>query len=221
MSAAAPPETGVEELVGLPGGFLEGVGATSARLEDVEAFRLRLTEANRTMNLVGDSTLGDFWRRHFVDSAQLLWINPSVLVWADLGSGAGLPGLVLAILVKGRPGARVHLIESMTKRCRFLVEVAEALDLPAVVHNARAESLDLKVEMVTARACAPLDRLLTYAQPYLTRGARGLFLKGAEVDGEIAEARRHWRFRAEIIPSVSDPRGRLLSIKELTRATKP
>src|SRR5271155_2315414 len=171
MSVAAPPETGVAELAGLPAGFLERVGATPARLEDVATFRSRLTEANRTINLVGDSTLGDFWLRHFVDSAQLLWVEPSALVWADLGSGAGLPGLVLAILLKGRPGARVHLIESMTKRCRFLAETTEALDLPAVVHNARAESLDLKVQVVTARACAPLGRLLTYGQPYLSRGA--------------------------------------------------
>jgi 16S rRNA (guanine527-N7)-methyltransferase len=221
MSVAAPPETGVAGLANLPAEFLERVGATPARLEDVATFRSRLTEANRTMNLVGDSTLGDFWLRHFVDSAQLLWVEPSALVWADLGSGAGLPGLVLAILLKGRQDARVHLIESMTKRCRFLAETAEALALPAVVHNARAESLDLKVEVVTARACAPLDRLLTYGLPYLSRGARGLFLKGAGVDSEIADARRTWRFKARSIPSLSDPRGRLLSIEELTRAGKP
>jgi 16S rRNA (guanine527-N7)-methyltransferase len=221
MSVAAPPEAQLQELAAVPAGFLERVGATPARLESAEAFRSRLTEANRNLNLVGQSTLADFWRRHFLDSAQLLWIEPSALVWADLGSGAGLPGLVLAILLKGRPGARVHLIESMTKRCRFLADVTEALGLPAEVHNARAESLQLKVEMVTARACAPLDRLLTFARPYLTRGARGLFLKGAEVEAELAEAKRHWRFKARAIPSLSDPRGRLLSIEELVRAAKP
>jgi 16S rRNA (guanine527-N7)-methyltransferase len=221
MSVAAPPEAQLKELAGAPAGFLERVGATPARLKDVEAFRTRLTEANRNMNLVGESTLADFWRRHFLDSAQLLWIEPSALVWADLGSGAGLPGLVLAILLKGRPGARVHLIESMSKRCRFLADVTGALDLPAEIHNARAESLQLKTEMVTARACAPLDRLLTFARPYLTRGARGLFLKGAELEAEIAEARRHWRFKARAIPSLSDARGQILSIEELVRATKP
>jgi len=221
MSVAAPPDADPRALAGLPGEFLDVVGATPTRLAVLDMFRSRLTEANRAMNLVGDSTLADFWGRHFVDSAQLLWVEPSALVWADLGSGAGLPGLVLAILLKGRPGARVHLIESMTKRCRFLTEVTEALGLPAVVHNARAESLDLKVEVVTARACAPLDRLLTYARPYLARGARGLFLKGAEVEAEIAEARRSWRFKARTTPSLSDPRGRLLSIEELVRAAKP
>ena len=221
MSVAAPPSAIVPDLADLPADFLDIVGATPARLEDVERFRAMLTEANRVTNLVGESTLGDFWRRHFVDSAQLLWLEPSAGVWADLGSGAGLPGLILAILLKDRPGARIHLIESMAKRCRFLAEVVEALDLPAVVHNARAESLELKVEMVTARACAPLDRLLTYARGYLARGALGLFLKGAEVEAEIAEARRNWRFRANTTPSLSDPRGRLLSIKELVRVAKP
>src|ERR1700677_4972431 len=130
MSVAAPPSDAPGQLAGLPAGFLDVVGATPARLEDVERFRSRLAEANRTVNLVGESTLGNFWRRHFVDSAQLLWVEPSALAWADLGSGAGLPGLVLAILLKDRPGARVHLIESMAKRCRFLAEVAAALDLP-------------------------------------------------------------------------------------------
>jgi 16S rRNA (guanine527-N7)-methyltransferase len=221
MSAAAPPETQVPDFAGLPAGFLDAVGATPSRLKDVERFRNRLAEANSVTNLVGESTLGDFWRRHFVDSAQLLWVAPSTSVWADLGSGAGLPGLVLAILLKDRPGARVHLIESMAKRCRFLEEVTRALDLPAVVHHARAESLALKVDRVTARACAPLDRLLTYARPYLARGARGLFLKGSEVDAEIAEARRNWRFDSHTTPSLSDPRGRLLSIEELVRVAKP
>ena len=220
MSVVAPPSGVFADLAGLPAAFLDTVGATPARLEDVERFRSMLAETNRVTNLVGESTLGDFWRRHFVDSAQLLWLEPSAGVWADLGSGAGLPGLILAILLKNRPGARVHLIESMAKRCRFLAEMVEALDLPAVVHHARAESLELKVEMVTARACAPLDRLLTYARPYLARGARGLFLKGAEVEAEIAEARRFWRFKAGLTPSLSDPRGRLLSIEELVRVAK-
>jgi 16S rRNA (guanine527-N7)-methyltransferase len=221
MSVVAPLEADSVSPDGVPAGFLDAVGATPARLEDVERFRSMLTDANRVINLVGESTLEDFWRRHFVDSAQLLWVERSAGVWADLGSGAGLPGLVLAILLKDRPSARVHLVESMAKRCRFLAEVAAALDLPAVVHNARAESLELKVEMVTARACAPLDRLLSFARPYLAQGARGLFLKGSEVDAEIVEARRNWRFKARTTPSLSDPRGRLLSIEELVRVAKP
>jgi 16S rRNA (guanine527-N7)-methyltransferase len=160
----------------------------------------------------------DFWRRHFLDSAQLIALAPNAQVWADLGSGAGLPGVVLAILMKGQEGARVHLVESMAKRCRFLAEVVGALGLPAEVHNARAEDLKLNVEVVTARACAPLTRLLGFSRPYLARGAKGLFLKGAEVDTEVAEARRSWRFVSATHLSLSDPRGRVLEVSELARA---
>jgi 16S rRNA (guanine527-N7)-methyltransferase len=216
MSFAAPLEAPA-----LPPDFLTRVGADEARRRDIERFRELLAAANGRMNLVGQSTLEEFWRRHFVDSAQLLWFSPTTRVWADLGSGAGLPGLILAILLKGRPRATVHLVESMAKRCRFLDLVVETLELPAVVHNARAESLALEVETVTARACAPLTRLLGYAEPYLARGARGLFLKGAEIESEIAEARKTWRFRATRDISLSDPRGRLLSIEELGRAARP
>jgi 16S rRNA (guanine527-N7)-methyltransferase len=215
MSDVAPPDVG-----GLPPGFIDRVGPGPTWARDIAAFRQRLADANQHMNLVGASTLGQFWERHFIDSAQLLWMSPQSSVWADLGSGAGLPGVVLAILLKGRPGARVHLVESMTKRCRFLSEVVEALALPAEVHNARAESLGLTVQMVTARACAPLDRLLGYAQPFFARGAKGLFLKGADVEAELAEAHKAWRFKAETSVSLSDPRGRVLSIEELSRATR-
>jgi 16S rRNA (guanine527-N7)-methyltransferase len=211
MSGAAAP-------LDAPPGFLEQVGATPARLADVERFRERLTAANSQMNLVGSSTLDDFWSRHFVDSAQLLCLAPWAGAWADLGSGAGMPGIVLAILLKGKTGALVHLVESMAKRCRFLAETVEALALPAVVHHARAEALSLKVDVVTARACAPLARLLGYARPYLARGAKGLFLKGGEVDTELMEARKSWRFVAATHHSLSDPRGRILEVSELTRA---
>ena len=104
------------------------------------------------MNLVGPSALAAFWLRHAYDSAQLLFLAPEALTWADLGAGAGFPGIVLAIKLKGREGAHVHLVESMAKRCRFLSEVVAALDLPATVHNVRAESLEIKVDAVTARA---------------------------------------------------------------------
>src|SRR6516225_7652582 len=99
MSVAAPLEPDPTWFAGLPADFLGAVGASPAHLEDVERFRSRLVQANQVMNLVGRSTLEDFWRRHFIDSAQLVWAAPSAIVWADLGSGAGLPGLILAILM--------------------------------------------------------------------------------------------------------------------------
>ena len=141
--------------------------------------------------------------------------------WADLGSGAGLPGLVLAILLKGRAGRRgSHLVESMTKRCRFLQSVVDRLGLPAVVQQRAARRIcRLQADVVTARACAPLERLLDFAAPFMARGARGLFLKGADAEAEIDAARGRWRFEVKCETSLSDPRGRLLAIRNLSRAS--
>lgn len=193
-------------------------GANSARMADLERFRAMLETGNAVMNLVGPATLPDFWNRHAWDSAQLLRLAPNALTWADLGAGAGLPGLVLAILLKDTPGATVHLVESMAKRCRFLDQVAQALALPVEIHNARAEDLSLTVDIVTARACAPMVRLLGYAQPYFKRGARGLFLKGQDVITELNEASTSWTLKARLIPSLSDARGQIVDVESLARA---
>jgi 16S rRNA (guanine527-N7)-methyltransferase len=206
------------ELAALPADFYDAVQWTSEAHLAFGRLEALLVAANEGMNLVGASTLREFWTRHVVDSAQLLWMEPKTRVWADIGSGAGFPGLVLAILLKGRPGARVHLIESVAKRCGFLRATVAELDLPCTIHQARAETLRLDVEVVTARACAPLERLLGYAQPLFARGARGVFLKGENVETEISAARGHWRFDAEVGMSLSDPRGRILSIGRLARA---
>lgn len=215
MCAAVPPESSAP--LAWPDSFDFAVGAGLDAQEALEIYRAMLVQANSETNLVGASTLGAFWTRHYVDSAQLRLFAPDALVWADLGAGAGLPGLVLAILLRGRTGACVHLVESMSKRCRFLEAVARRLDLPVDIHNARAESLELKVEVVTARACAPLTRLLGFAHPYFVGGARGLFLKGAGVQAEIIEARRAWRFKSTLHPSLSDPGGRVLEIDAVSR----
>jgi len=200
--------------------FAEAAGGTPAQLADLNRFLELLTAGNAVMNLVGPATLPDFWNRHAWDSAQLLKIAPEALTWADLGAGAGFPGLVLAILGKGRPGFHVHLVESMAKRCRFLSQVVAELELPATVHNARAENLALPVDIVTARACAPLNRLLGYAQPYLRAGALGLFLKGQDVVADLEDAARYWDFTADVVPSMSDERGRIVRVRRLGRARK-
>ena len=220
MSAAAPPEATLPAPPMDAAGFAAISGATPAQVADLERFRSLLAERNQVMNLVGPATLPDFWSRHAWDSAQLLKLAPEARAWADLGAGAGMPGIVLAILGKGQLGFHVDLVESMTKRARFLAEVVEALGLPATVHNARAESLDLAVEIVTARACAPLWRLLGYARPYLQGGATGLFLKGQDVVSEMSEAARYWEYEADVVPSKSDPRGRIVRVKRLGRARK-
>ncbi|ATQ40983.1 16S rRNA (guanine(527)-N(7))-methyltransferase RsmG [Caulobacter mirabilis] len=213
--APAPPEAA--------GAVLDAAGyqaltqATPAQIADLTRFLEMLTEGNAVMNLVGPATIPDFWNRHAWDSAQLLQLAPQAKTWADLGAGAGFPGLVLAAMLKGAPGAKVHLVESMTKRCRFLAQVSKELDLPTEIHNVRAEDLSLTVDIVTARACAPMSRLLGYARPYLKRGAVGLFLKGQDVVSELQEAEKAWRFESELTVSRSDPRGRIVQVKGLSR----
>lgn len=201
-----------------PETFAETIGASPSQLVDLEHYRAMLEDWNQRLNLIGPSTMAVFWSRHALDSAQLVRLAPDAKVWADLGSGAGLPGLILAILLKGQVGARVHLVESLTKRCRFLSAVVEELDLPATVHDARAEDVKLSVEVVTARAVAAMPKLLGFADPFLRRGARGLFLKGQAAEAELAEARAAgWKLEASLIQSLSDPDGRIVDIRSAKR----
>ena len=201
-----------------PEGFAEAIGATPTQVADLMRYRALLEDWNGRMNLVGPSAMATFWSRHALDSAQLVKLAPDALRWADLGTGAGLPGLVLAILLKGREGAQAHLVESLVKRCRFLSEVVSELDLPATVHNARAEDVKIEVEVVTARAVAALPKLLGFAEPYLKRGARGLFLKGQAAEAELAEAKAAgWKLEATLIQSLSGPDGRIVDIRSAKR----
>ncbi|WP_156405990.1 16S rRNA (guanine(527)-N(7))-methyltransferase RsmG [Phenylobacterium sp. Root700] len=228
MSAAAPPESSplsqsnISEPVDVTdaASFAAVSGASDAALADLERYRSYLIEWNQKMNLVGPATLDVFWSRHAWDSAQILPLAPEAVTWADLGTGAGLPGIVLAILGKDRPGFHVHLVDSLTKRCRFLTEVVEGLQLPATVHDSRAEDLSLTVDIVTARACAPLSRLMGYAQPYFKRGATALFLKGQDVASELQDAARQWDFEADVLPSLSDARGQIVRVRRLGRGRK-
>ena len=202
-----------------PQEFQTATGAAPDRIADVAIFLDRLTEANAVMNLVGPDSLPDFWNRHAFDSAQLLDLAPEALTWADLGAGAGFPGVVLAILLKGRPGAHVWLVDSLQKRCRFLQTVVDELDLPATVVWGRAEEQAIVVDVVTARAVAALDKLLGYAQPYMVRGAQGLFLKGEKAELELQEARKVWQMTSDLSVSRSDPRGRILTVRTLRRGS--
>ncbi len=209
---AGPPATFGE------GEFRAATGATDAQMDDLRSYLALLSERSAVMNLVGPSALGEFWLRHAWDSAQILDMAPDAKVWADIGAGAGFPGVILAIFLKGDPSAEVHLVESMAKRCRFLAEVVEALALPARVHNLRAEDARLTgVEVVTARACAPMSRLLGFARPFFRQGAVGIFLKGKDAAAEIADARRTWSFRAALTPSRSDPSGHIVKVEGLSR----
>ena len=219
MSAAlAPLEPAPDPLDAA--GFQAATGASDTQMADLTTFLALLTDWNSRLNLVGPSAIADFWRRHALDSVQLRDIAPEARTWADLGAGAGFPGIVLAIFAKGQPDGHVHLVESMAKRCRFLEAAVEALALPASVHNARAEDLGLRVDVVTARACAPMVRLLGYAWPYLKTGATGLFLKGQDVEVELKEATKYWKFHARLIPSISYSGGRIVRLKRVSRVRR-
>lgn len=179
----------------------------------------------KSINLVSAESLGDVWRRHILDSAQLLDLMPrptaAPSAVLDIGSGAGLPGLVLAILGAGR----VHLVEADQKKATFLREAARITQSAVVVHDARIETLTpFPVDVVTARALAPLDRLLGYAAPFFSvqdraegtgRGPMAIFLKGRNVAAELTQARKKWNMAVECVASVSDPRGVVLRITDV------
>ena len=182
-----------------------------------------LWERNRQLNLVAESTLPQVWHRHILDSAQLAPLVPEdARTIVDLGSGAGFPGMVLAIMLADRSGLCVHLIESIQKKCRFLEDVAAATGAPVNVHWARAETLpDLKADVVTARALAPLDKLLGLAFPFFRDGTIGLFLKGKSLPAELTLATKSWTLDSASIPSRSDPSGTVLRVTGLSPWRKP
>ncbi|AWM88867.1 16S rRNA (guanine(527)-N(7))-methyltransferase RsmG [Microvirga sp. 17 mud 1-3] len=170
-------------------------------------------------NLVGPGTLDRIWERHIIDSLQLLAYAPDTAkLWLDLGSGAGFPGLVLAIAGQER-GLEVHLVESNSRKCAFLRHVARLTGAKAVVHAARLESVVPgfvgRADVVSARALASLATLLDWTAPLLKAGTIGLFPKGREVDAELTEARESWKFAAEVLPSRTDSEARILRISSI------
>jgi len=169
------------------------------------------------INLVSASTLEDAWIRHVVDSAQLWPLIPdSARTITDLGSGAGFPGLVLAILGRYREGFQVHLIESDQRKGAFLREVIRVTGAPAEVHTARIEALEpWPSDVVTARALAALDKLLPLAAPFVVPGGIALFLKGKSAETELTAARGWGTFEAEVIPSRTDAEAAVLKLSRL------
>jgi 16S rRNA (guanine527-N7)-methyltransferase len=203
-----------------PEEFERDLGLTVPRetIARLETHRRLLEEWSGRMNLVGPKELDLFWSRHALDSAQLIKFAPQAKSWADLGSGAGFPGLVVAAFLAGEPGASVHLVESTGKKAAFLRAVAEEAGLPVTVFHQRIEDFGagpVRYDVVTARALAALPRLITYAKPILDRGAIGLFHKGADVDAELAaasDALNGGAYQADVLESLSDPRGRIVRV---------
>ncbi len=196
--------------------FAEATGVSRETLRRLEGFAALLTKWQRAINLVSPESLSDLWRRHMLDSAVLHPLIPKTAeTLADLGSGAGFPGMVLAIM----GGPRVYLIESDSRKCAFLSEAARLFAPGRVtVHRGRIESVPrCRVDVVTARAVAELSKLLAYAQPWLKPDGICLFHKGQQVEDELTVAAQTWTMRVERLPNLADLSGTILRIKGLAR----
>ena len=167
-------------------------------LKRLDAYVELLLQWQAKTNLVASSTLPQLWTRHISDSLQLVRLAPNASIWADFGSGGGFPGIVLACVLAEKPGAAVHLIERNGKKAAFLREALRATGGAGVVHDRdigdSVDRLPAKVDCVTARALAPLDDLLAFAEPVMARGARALFMKGRDVEAEMIQATKYWNF---------------------------
>lgn len=161
-----------------------------------------LREWQAKTNLVAPSTLPQLWTRHIADSLQLVDLAPSAKQWADLGSGGGFPGVVLACAMAGTPGASVHLVERIAKKAAFLREATRVTTSPGVVHLAEigdnVDRITGPVDCVTARALAPLHQLIGFAEPLMRQGAKALFLKGQDVEAELTEAAKYWNIQPQL-----------------------
>lgn len=221
--APIPADIGSEE-------FASIFDVSRETLDRLRIYAGRLENWQKRINLVAPSTVKAVWQRHFADSAQLLDLAPAeVTDWLDLGSGAGFPGLVLAILRADQPGRRAILVESDQRKCAFMAEVVRATGLSSAmvveITNRRIEDAATRAkvgnaDVVSARALASLDQLLTLAAPWLAEGAVGLFLKGRMVQGEIDAAEEHWRFSHELVASRTDVDGRIVVVRSIAAKTE-
>jgi len=220
-----------------PDSFAEIANVSRETLARLRIYADMLVKWQKTINLVGRDTLPDLWRRHMLDSAHLAPLilprrpDGTPVTVLDLGSGAGFPGLVLAILagereagigktIAGEAGRAwdMHLVESDTRKCAFLATVARETATAVRIHNRRIEALEPFVaDVITARALAPLDALLAYAEPFLGPASECLFLKGATAEDELTTAGKSWKMAIERQASCSGPAGTLLRIKAISR----
>jgi 16S rRNA (guanine527-N7)-methyltransferase len=217
--------TAAAEISG-PEDFARAFNVSRETIDKLSTYEALLRQWQKTINLVAPSTLDAVWPRHFADSAQILALAPTdAKRWLDLGSGAGFPGLVLAIMLAPRDGAKVTLVESDTRKAAFLAEVGRRTGAPVDIRPERIEKAATQsklgaVDVITARALAPLPRLLELAAPAFSAQTTGLFLKGREAQSEVDAARARWAFEAELQPSVSDAGGRIVVIRALEAKTE-
>jgi 16S rRNA (guanine527-N7)-methyltransferase len=189
---------------------------TEARLD---CFVTLLLRWQNITHLIAPSTVPILWTRHIADSLQLLDLAPDSRIWVDMGTGGGFPGLVLACALYGMAGRQVHLVESNAKKAAFLREAVAATEAPAIVHGQRmekfVETFSQRADTVTARAVSPLSLLLGQCVPLLKKGTVGLFPKGQDVEAELTEASKCWKMTADLVPSRTDPKARIVRVRAL------
>ena len=187
----------------------------------LERFVQLLLEWQTKTNLVAPSTIPYVWTRHVADSLQLLDLAPAAKIWIDLGSGAGFPGVVLACALANSQGASVHLVERNAKKAAFLREAIRVTGAPGLIHVADigdvVDSLPNAVDCVTARAVAPLNQLIGFAEPLLKRGARALFLKGQDIEAELTEATKYWNIEPLLHSSRTGGHGWIVELNKIER----
>jgi 16S rRNA (guanine527-N7)-methyltransferase len=178
-----------------------------------------LREWQAKTNLIAPSTLPHLWTRHISDSLQLLALAPKARRWADLGSGGGFPGVVLACALAETAGTMVHLVERNTKKAAFLREALRVTGSRGIVHLADigeiVDRITGQVDCVTARAVAPLDQLIGYVEPLVRQGAKALFLKGQDVEAELTEATKYWSITPHLHPSLTGGHGWIVELDRI------
>lgn len=199
-----------------PADFQRETNVSRETMERLETYAGLLQKWQSAINLVSSATIPNLWQRHFLDSAQLLPLAKSnTRLWLDLGSGAGFPALIVAIL--GVP--EVHLVESDGRKCAFLSEVARATGTSIVLHHCRVETVPtMTADVISARALAPLPDLLSMSARFADLNTVLLFHKGQDIEKELTEASKSWSMNLERLASRSDPSGVILRVKGFSRA---
>lgn len=187
--------------------------------EKLAVYEALLTKWNPAINLVSKASLKTSPVRHFADSLQLWKYRADFQTWADLGSGAGFPGMVLAIIASTeQPDAKFHFVESDARKSAFLRNVSRETKANTVVHTKRIEDVnDLQADVISARALASTAELLSFSAPLLKKGGICLYLKGQTCQSELAEASRFWTFEAEQFASETDENGTVLRVRDIER----
>jgi 16S rRNA (guanine527-N7)-methyltransferase len=212
---------GADKRISTPEAFREVFAVSRETLDRLATYEALLKTWQRTINLVAPSTLGDIWHRHFADSAQLVPLAPpNAKIWVDVGSGAGFPGLVAAIMLAENGQCRVVLVESDSRKAAFLSEVARKTGVAVEIVAARIEKIATQdkfgaIDVLSARALAPLDKLLELVAPMFSANTTALLLKGRDAFLEIEDAQKHWKFDAALTPSLTEREAQVVAIRNL------